>query len=573
MRKKTPSFIAEFALLTAPGDERELAIRLDAARNIYNACLGEALRRLDLMRESKAWRAAQAMPKHTEKTQDQDRLKAENKARSEAFKAVRQTFQFDSVSIQKFGQQCRDGCWIGDHLGSHDTQTTTLRAFRAVEQYALGKRGRPACKRFGCLESVEGKEQAVIRYQDAPTPVVHYSGLVLPLILDPKDKHGWQKEALGCRVKYTRILRREVRGKALWYTQLVMEGCAPTKGRTAGEGMVGLDIGPSTIASFSLEQAKLEPFCPTIIQPWDELRRIERAMDRSRRASNPDNFNQDGTVKKGPKTWTRSRRYILLARKRKELERRLSAERKRSQGELANRILDQGSIVKTEKLSYKAFQKCFGRNVKVRAPGMLISTIERKAKAAGGELIEIPTWNTRLSQFDHTTGQYTKKSLSQREHIFGDRVTAPVQRDLYSAFLAFCCLANILDIRQVQKAWPSAEPLLRQAMSRYSQSASGKALCFPQGINALGADRLSKKDIVQCEAADAVAKARAAESIQRRSSEPPGFIHGEVQRSGDYAAVPGRDARRFNGRSKAKDSHRIRPAASVGGMSRRNAGR
>src|SRR5260370_42361453 len=138
MRKKAPSFIAEFSLLTTPADERELSIRLDAARNIYNACLGESLRRLDLMRESKAWQAAQGMPKHTEKAiekaQDKDRLKAENKARSEAFKAVQEKFAFNSVSIQKFGQQCWDACWIGDHLGSHDTQTTTLRAFRAVEQ-------------------------------------------------------------------------------------------------------------------------------------------------------------------------------------------------------------------------------------------------------------------------------------------------------------------------------------------------------------------------------------------------------------------------------------------------------
>lgn len=68
---------------------------------------------------------------------------------------------------------------------------------------------------------------------------------------------------------------------------------------------------------------------------------------------------------------------------------------------------------------------------------MLVRTLERKAKAAGGELIEVTTWNTRLSQFDHTTGQYTKKPLSQREHVFGDGVTEPVQRDLYSAFLVF----------------------------------------------------------------------------------------------------------------------------------------
>jgi putative transposase len=207
--------------------------------------------------------------------------------------------------------------------------------------------------------------------------------------------------------------------------------------------------------------------------------------------------------------------------KRKERERRLAAERKRSHGQLANRILAQGKTVKTEKLSYRSFQRCFGRSVKVRAPGMLVSTLARKAKAAGGELIEVTTWNTRLSQFDHTTGECTKKPLSQREQVFGDRVTAPVQRDLYSAFLVFCCIANILDIRQVQKAWPSAEPLLRQATSRFSQSASGKAQCLAHGVNTLRADRLSEKVISQCEAADAVAKARAAESSGMKLLENP----------------------------------------------------
>jgi hypothetical protein len=252
-------------------------------------------------------------------------------------------------------------------------------------------------------------------------------------------------------------------------------------------------------------------------------------MDRSARTTNPEHFNANGTLKKGPKKWKRSERFRRDAVKRQELERRLAAERKRSHGQLANRILAQGKTVKTEKISYKAFQKRFGRSVKVRAPGMLVRILERKAKAAGGELIEVTTWNTRLSQFDHTTGQYTKKALSQREHVFGDGVTEPVQRDLYSAFLVFCCLANILDIRQVQKAWPSAEPLLRQAMSRSSQSASGKAPCFPQGLNTLRADRLSEKVIPQCEVADAVAKARAAKSSGMKLLEPPGFSHGEVQ--------------------------------------------
>jgi hypothetical protein len=55
-------------------------------------------------------------------------------------------------------------------------------------------------------------------------PAVRYCGLVLPLILDPKDKKGWQKDALSWPVKYTRIIKREIRGQARWYAQIIVEG-------------------------------------------------------------------------------------------------------------------------------------------------------------------------------------------------------------------------------------------------------------------------------------------------------------------------------------------------------------
>ena len=40
---------------------------------------------------------------------------------------------------------------------------------------------------------------------------MHWSGLVLPLMLNPKDKHGWQSEALSARTKYVLVLWREVK--------------------------------------------------------------------------------------------------------------------------------------------------------------------------------------------------------------------------------------------------------------------------------------------------------------------------------------------------------------------------
>lgn len=51
--KTTPSFITELALVVSPANEEVLLSRLEAARQLYNACLGEAMKRVRLIRQSK----------------------------------------------------------------------------------------------------------------------------------------------------------------------------------------------------------------------------------------------------------------------------------------------------------------------------------------------------------------------------------------------------------------------------------------------------------------------------------------------------------------------------------------
>ena len=210
--------------------------------------------------------------------------------------------------------------------------------------------------------------------------------------------------------------------------------------------------------------AAFDRFCPTVTQPWKKTRRLQRAMDRSRRATNPECFNPNRTWKKGAKATVRSRRYQALALKRRERDRRLASERKRSHGQLANAVLGRGSEVRLEKLSYKAWQKTFGRSVTVRGPGGFVAILKRKLQALDGNLVEINPYETALSQFDHTTGEYVKKPLKRRVHYFGDGTTAPVHRDLYSAFLARHCGCENLDVPGVIDAWPRAEQLVRRAM-------------------------------------------------------------------------------------------------------------
>ncbi len=515
MRAKSPSFIAGFPLRTSAADAHALRVRLDAARQIFNAILGECLRRLALMRESKDWQRARAMTRGAERTA--------------LFREVLQRFDFKSSMADRFAIRCKNACWIGDHLSSNETQKVALRAFQAVEQHAFGKRGRPRFKRFRELSSVEGKtNDAGIRFKNG---YVEWSGVQMPILAAPGD--AWQAEALAAKTKYCRLVRRLIRGRDRWYVQLIQEGAAPVKYALGTGDVVGLDVGPSTIAAVSAKDATLERFCPTVEQPWRELRRLERAMDRSRRATNPDNFDRRGRAKKGKKRWVRSRRYQRLAEKRRERERRLAAERKRAHGELANRILAQGSTIKTEKLSYRAFQRCFGRSAKVRGAGMFVAALRRKAQACGGGVVEFSAYHTRLSQFDHTTGEYVKKPLSQRVHVLGDG-SGEVQRDLYSAFLARFVEADTLDARSAALAFPSAKPLLRRAASgEQHEPASGVGFPHPHALRRVGAGRPSKRGEGGREAGDVVAARRGlrratADEHRPHLLEPPEFIPGEV---------------------------------------------
>lgn len=165
------------------------------------------------------------------------------------------------------------------------------------------------------------------------------------------------------------------------------------------------------------------------------------------------------------------------------IERKLAAERKRSQGELMNSVIRLGNLVKTEKLSYKAWQKMYGRSVKVKAPGMFIAGLKHKAESAGGELRELNTWRLKMSQYDHISGEYSKKTLSERWHVLGGKgseSTTLVQRDMYSAFLALCVIENKHQSSQLHSRWPVVKQLLEQmGWCRNVQVASGEAMAFP----------------------------------------------------------------------------------------------
>lgn len=500
-RSTTSSFVLELPLAVTPGQERILLGRFEAARRLYNAVLGEALRRQRPMRESRAWQKA--------------RLLKDKKERAVTFRKLGVDYGFTSAALSSFGTACKNAAGWRDRLGAHETQKISERAFAAVEAFGFGLRGKPRFKgKNRPLHSVEAKTNAAgIRWK-AGMACVEWNGLVFPASLAPEGKDRWQGEALSRKTKYCRIVWRNLNSRRRWYVQLLQEGIAPIKSdRLVGKGVVGLDVGPSTIAVVGEKAADLVGFCPTIKQPWKKMRRLQRALDRSRRATNPNCFNADGTWKKGIRQTVFSSRYRQLKTRIAEAERRLAAERKRSHGELANTIMSHGTIVQSETLSYKAFQKRFGRSVKVKAPGMFIDILRRKAESAGGEMRDLNTHSLKMSQYDHPTGQYRKKPLSQRWHVLGDHSTI-VQRDIYSAFLARCVIDNRHHPSHLHAEWAAAEPLLRQAGWCRTQPASGESKAFPT---------VTPSERVACRRKHAIGHNPDAVAATREPGRPDGF--------------------------------------------------
>src|SRR5215813_10979434 len=136
-----------------------------------------------------------------------------------------------------------------------------------------------------------------------------------------------------------------------YFVQLILEGHAATKPKheRLGGGIIGLDIGPSTLAIVPREgKADLITFCEELSPDTKKKRRFQRKMERQRRANNPENYDEKGRVKKHRKTrlrWKESKRYKATRRAHAKAERRLAAHRKSLHGKLAHDVVKAGKQI------------------------------------------------------------------------------------------------------------------------------------------------------------------------------------------------------------------------------------
>lgn len=354
----------------------------------------------------------------------------------------------------------------------HFTKYGELPCIRAKQR----NRGIPMCVKEDTLQLKIGKIgfgiQIKDRFQQEEIDAV-VSYLREPERMDKKVVEAFLEKA-ECistyRPCYATLVPKKIRGKYRAYLHLTIEGKAFPKynkhgmlRHTYGTGIIGADIGTQTIAYTSHTEVGLKNLSErgTNIQTSERKERLlYRAMDRSRRATNPQNYNADGTMKKGKKTWKYSNHYKRYKTKHAELCRKNAINRQLAINEDANHLRSLGDIFVTEpknasKLMKRAKKttinkngkynrkKRFGKSIQNRCPGGFQSTVKKKFKGTGGTYIEVPN-AYRASQYDHTADAYIKKKLSDRMYKLKDGTK--VQRDWYSSYLLYCYNDKIKEI-------------------------------------------------------------------------------------------------------------------------------
>jgi hypothetical protein len=469
---------------------QRLRSKFEAVRQVYNACLGESLKRLRLMRERRRWKQAGAMPKGNE--------------RNAAFKALGTEFGFREYDIGKWATQFTQ-TWIADHIPASVVEKTAHQAFESAERYAYDKptaggkrRRRPSFRRKGELRAIPGKAGSSPAWKPDINSVQFNAGrrapkeskkLTIPAKIDPADPV--QAHGLKCKIKHTNVVRRVIRGKERFFAQLVCEGTAYRKSdRAVHAGVAGVDLGVSTIAAVGEKGELLETFCAELANPANRLAKLQQAIDRSRRANNRDKFDEKGKVRPrkewtGP--WVESMRYKRLRQRVAKLHWKQSEYRKNLHGQLVARVIALGTHVRTEGVAVRSWQKRtkadperptkkrkrWGKSIGFRAPAAFMARLKHEVAKWHGEYEEFKTSTTKLSQ-TCLCGAQKKKPLRQRWH----ECTEPgcvlngsvVQRDVMSAYLARFVTNHSLDIVAARSAWrPSICTASVESSSEYDK--------------------------------------------------------------------------------------------------------
>ena len=228
-------------------------------------------------------------------------------------------------------------------------------------------------------------------------------GKTLNISLKFPKNNLFLQDMLERDIKQVRVQRKMVRGKYKYELILCVAG-KPAEKRDRNGNLkhpvknaplgIYIDTTSITIAADdgTTETIKLSEGYD--MSRYDEqIKEINRKMDASRRAMNPDNYNADGTIKTGKGEndegtrlrWNNSKTYRRLQIRKSNIERIVKEQRKMNADIITHRILALGNKITVNDMNFAAVSQIFGgKTIGRNAPSQIITKLTEVAERSGG---------------------------------------------------------------------------------------------------------------------------------------------------------------------------------------------
>ena len=502
MRAQTPSYVVSVKLLLPETIENYLEKSFHIVNSAYNEALSFGLRRFEFMKQNSTYQELleyrRELLQKPEKEQKTKNFKAQKKEIDKALTEIRKDYSLTEYGLSgHLSQKRRKPGSVYEHLNSGELQVIAGQAYKTLEKvlfYKIKAHKVRFRSKFDLDVSFRNRVNSTgTRLEESDKTGIayrlylHKASTFIDIPVKAFNDYQQMNLLRSERIKYVQIIRKTIRGKKVYYLQIICEGYPHTK-TSKGDGTVGIDPGISTVAYATPKQVALVDLVPfTINQKEKHIKSFERRIERSRRVNNPDCYNEDGTIKKGSRFKRPSKRAQRLLTRRQKSYRSLSEERKKLQGQLITHLVSQASVIKIEELNIKGLQKRakdirinpktnrpfskkrFGKSIFRAAPSAFREALKLRATQLGIEVIMISPKDVKPSQYNHISRTFEKKPLSTRMFDLSPEWTG-LQRDLYSAFLIGHIENGHYEQEHLEEDFPTFYTLMKNFLHKPTQT-------------------------------------------------------------------------------------------------------
>ena len=317
MRAQTPSYVVSTKIPLPESIAKRLEKSFRISNSAYNEALSFGLKRFEALKRNSYYQellearrlALKGIAKLEKAEKKAKGLKQQVKCYNKVLFELRKAYSLTESELQKhLAQQRRKLGSPYQQLAACEIQIIVTQATKTLEK-VLFYQMKPHKVRFRSKFDLDvsyrnrtNKDATRLVPSDrkgiAYRLYIHKASTFVDIPVKAFNRYQQISLMRSEKIKYVQIIRKTIRGKKVYYLQIVCQGFPPSK-VTKGQGVVGIDPGISTVAFASSSEVALVDLVPkNIAQKEKLLKQLDRKIERSRRVNNPECYDERGKIKK-----------------------------------------------------------------------------------------------------------------------------------------------------------------------------------------------------------------------------------------------------------------------------------